>query len=126
MPNTEIQEFAKVLVQQVRDAAVQSSDANLRPNIQHAIAQRWREASRNGIETIAAVMIPDIVDETIFQLLRAIDQGVLTLSYPASSGKTVELAREGRGELAWWYMGSGGWRSMYSAERFADDFSDLK
>ena len=32
----------------------------------------------------------------------------------------------GMGELAGWYMGSDGWRSKYSQQRFIDDFEDLK
>jgi hypothetical protein len=37
----------------------------------------------------------------------------------------VELTEDGLGELAGWYMGSGGWRAMFSRERFVDDFADL-
>ena len=71
------------------------------------------------------MVIPDTVDETVFHLLRAIDQGLLKLSFTAANGKKVDLPTDGLGELAGWYMGSGGWRSLHSKERFVDDFSDL-
>ena len=70
-------------------------------------------------------VIPDCVDEALFCLLRAIDQGVLTLSYTAESGQVVDLSEDGLGELAGRYMGSGGWRQMFSEQRFVDDFADM-
>lgn len=127
MPNLEIEEFAKILVQQVRDAAIKSCDGALRPNAAYPVAKRWKETAVDGtLKPIASVVVPDAVDETIFHLLRAIDQGLLKLSFTAANGKKVDLPADGLGELAGWYMGSGGWRALYSQERFADDFSDLK
>jgi hypothetical protein len=76
--------------------------------------------------TDASVLIPDIVDDTVFQLLRALGQGLLKLSFTSSSGNIVDLAEDGLGELGGWYMGIPGWRSTYSEERFVDDFSVLK
>jgi hypothetical protein len=66
------------------------------------------------------------VDETIFYLLQAIDEGSLRIAYTAGNGKVVDLAAEGLGELSGWFMGSEGWRAKYSKERFNDDFSDLR
>ncbi len=126
MPSAEIEEFAKILVQKVRDSAIRSSDLILRPDVQHAIAKRWREAAGNGVpETFAKMIIPDIVDETMFYLLQAIDQGLLQLSFKASNGKVVDLTNDGLGELAGWYAGRG-WRHRYAEERFADNFPDLQ
>lgn len=127
MPSPEIEEFARILVQQVRDAAIQNSDRCLRPDVTHVVAQRWRAAAVDGkLENIASVLIPDIVDKTVAQVLRAIDDGLLQVSFTALNGKKVDLPKEGLGELTGWYMGSDGWRAMYSRERFVDDFSDLK
>jgi hypothetical protein len=66
------------------------------------------------------MLIPDCVDETLLAFLRAIDQGLLPLSFTAASGETVDLAKEGGGELAGRY---GGWRARYSKERFFDDLA---
>lgn len=127
MPSSEIEEFAKVLVQQVRDAAIQSCDRALRPNATYPVAKRWREAANgDGLRAIADVVIPDAVDEAVFHLLQAIDNGRLKLTFTASNGKRIDLPKDGLGELSGWYMGRGGWRAMYSKERFVDDFSDLK
>jgi hypothetical protein len=78
-----------------------------------------------ALKTVATVVIPVAVDETVFQLLRAIDQGFLKLSPSAENGKIVDLPGDGLGELAGWYVGNGGWRALYSEERFVDFFSDL-
>ncbi|MEX2115123.1 MAG: hypothetical protein WD845_18160 [Pirellulales bacterium] len=122
----EIEEFAKTLMQWARGAAIQSSDMTLRPMVNAPVAKRWKKAaSEMAPEDFARVLIPDIVDDTVFHLLRAIDEGSLQLAYTASNGTVVDLTAEGLGELAGWYMGSDGWRAMYSNERFVDDFSDL-
>jgi hypothetical protein len=90
------------------------------------MAKRWRTAmSDSNSESLARVVIPDVVDETIAQLLLAIDQEVLNLTFKALSGNTIDLPRDGLGELTGCYVGSGGWRAMYSKERFVDDFADL-
>lgn len=125
MPTPEIEELAETLVRVVRDAAVRAADSNLYPLARSPLAVRWRHAaSQDGAEAIVSV-VPDCVDETIFQLLHAIDSGALRLSFTASNGRTVDLAHEGLSELAGWYMGSPGWRGAYSRERFVDDLADL-
>ena len=123
MPTPEIEEFARTLVQQVRDAAIRNCDALLRPQAGSPVARRWKglAAGTSDLRTV----IPDAVDEAVFGILQAIDQGLLRLKYMSSSGREVDLTEEGQGELSGWYMGSGGWRAMYSAERFVDDFDDL-
>lgn len=126
MPLPEIEEFARILIQHVRDEAIASSDRVLKPNATHEVAKRWKEALPNGKqEETAKILIPDIVDDTIFYLLQAIDDGLLNLSFTASNGNTVHLGKEGNSELTGWYMGSGGWRAQYANERFVDDFADL-
>jgi hypothetical protein len=127
MPNFEIEEFAKILIEHVRDNTISNSDRNLRPGARYPVALRWKEEISKGTpDSIVNVIIPDIVDETIFQLLAAIDQELLRLSFTASNAKTVDLSTDGQGELGGWYMGTDGWREKYSQERFVDDFSDLK
>ena len=119
----EIEEFAEALVHHVRDAAVRNCDGLLAPNAGSPVAKRWRQAGGQG--GFPAVIIPDAVDETVFSLLHAIDQGLLRMKFVAGNGREIDLTEEGLGELAGWYMGSGGWRARYSEQRFVDDFADL-
>jgi len=92
MPSREIEEFAKILVKEVRDATIEECDSNFRPDVRDVIAQRWRKALGSGdADRIADVLIPDIVDATISYLLRALDQEMLPLTFKASNGKTVDL-----------------------------------
>ena len=123
MPIAEIEEFAEVLVRRVRDASVQSCDALLEPQANSPVAQRLRQLGATASDL--KVVIPDVVDETVFSLLQAIDQGTLRLKFLSGSGREIDLTEEGLGELSGWYMGSGGWRAMFSKERFVDDFADL-
>jgi hypothetical protein len=122
----EIEEFAKVLVELVRDASIQSNDRALLPTARYALARRWAKAATEETPAnFARVVIPDVVDNTVFYLLQAIDQGSLRLKYTASNGTVVDLSAEGLGELSGWFAGSDGWRELYSNERFVDDLSDL-
>jgi hypothetical protein len=128
MPNPEILEFAKILVQHVRDTAIRSCDQRASGNFKSIVAERWKKAAAGhaNLDSIAKVLIPDIVDDTLFHLLLAIDQEILRLSFTASDGKTIDLPEDGYGELAGWYPGSEGWCEMYSKERFFDFAPDPK
>jgi hypothetical protein len=124
MPRPEIEQFVKILVREVRDAAIRSNDLRLRPDVTHAIAKRWRESAQAGqLEPIAKTLIPDVVDDTIFYLLHAIDEGLLQLSFTDSNGQTVNLNKEGHGELGGWFAGE--WCKKYTKERFIHDFTHL-
>jgi hypothetical protein len=123
VPSPALVEFARTLVQQVRDAAIRNCDALLEPHARSAAARRWK-----GLGAASAdlrVVIPDAVDETVFGVLQAIDQGLLRMKYVCRDGREIDLTEEGQGELSGWYMGSGGWRALFSAERFVDDVADL-
>ena len=126
MASLEIEEFARIIIEQVRDASIRSNDRTLTE--QHVVAKRWKKAATSGSpDVLAKTLIPDVVDDTIFYLLHAIDDGLLKLSFTASNGKTIDLSAEGLSEMAGEYMGSDdGWRAKYAKERFVDDFSDLK
>ena len=116
----EIEEFGQLLIEKVRDAAIRSSDRALKE--EHVVAKRWQAAAGGrSLESFAMVLIPDIIDDTLFYLLHAIDDGSLRIAFTASNGKTIDLSTEGLGELAGWYVGRDAWRSMYSKERFVED-----
>ncbi len=86
---------------------------------------RWQAAIATGRpEEALKAAIPDIVDHTIGQLLAGIDQEVLRLAFTGSNGATVDLPRDGLGELCGWYMGE--WRFKYTKERLVDDFAHLR
>ncbi len=122
MPRRAIEELGILFVRHVRDVAIQSCDMQLLPHSQTAVAKRWRRAAIpfNG-QVPPQVLISDCVDEAIYAFLRAIDQGLLPLSYVSENGETVDLVKEGRGELAARYMAADGWRAKYSKERVNED-----
>lgn len=126
MLKPEVLEFARLLMSQVRDRTVVSCDNLLEPDAENAIAHRWRtKMQRASPQELAETIIPDCLDDTIFHLLHAIDQGALRLLFVASNGTVVDLTTDGESEMAGWYMGTGGWRAHFSKERFVDDFADL-
>jgi hypothetical protein len=123
----EIDEFAKKLMGLVRDASIQSNDMALSPTVKCPVAKRWaRAAKERPTPDYARVLIPDVVDDAIYYLLHAIDDGSIRLAYTASNGTVVDLTEQGLGELAGWYIGSECWRAIYSKERFVDDFADVR
>jgi hypothetical protein len=127
MPSPGIEEFARILVEHVRDASIESCDRRFQANATSPAARRWKEMARSATpEEFRKVLIADIVDDAISSVLYAVDDGHLKISFSASSGKVVDLNSEGPGELAGWYTGSDGWRAMYTKERFVDYVADLK
>jgi hypothetical protein len=103
-----VKEFASDIIRNVRDRAVRNCDMLMA--LKNATA---REA--------LTTLLPDIVDETIFALLDAIDNGVLRLTYASSAGDSIDLTDSALGEMAGWFMGNDGWRNHYCQERFFDD-----
>lgn len=126
MLGPKIEEFAQVLVREVRDRAIASCDNLLDPAANGVVAKRWREASGDdACVDFAKAIIPDCIDNALFYLLNAIDERLLRLLYTANDGSVVDLCTDGEGEMAGWYMASGEWRARYSVQRFVDDFEDL-
>ena len=130
MESSAIEEFGKLLVEKVRDVAIQGCDRTFAPRAQSVVAKRWREAMRHATpESFAKEIIPDIVDEAICGLLWAIDQELLQLSFTASTGETVNLVSVARnyGELCGSYGPgtSSGWVAQHSRQRFSRDLFDL-
>ena len=121
MMQDEIIQFAKLIVQNVRDTTIKGCDGQLSTdNLNSPIAKRWQDAKNKGnIDDFEEMIISDCVDDTIFCLLQAIDQGILNLSFNADNGESVNLSKSGLGELSGWYMGE--WRSKYSKERCSND-----
>jgi hypothetical protein len=123
--NSEILEFARTLIARVRDEAIRSSDIAIQRPAVDPMAKRWQKvADSMSSDELIRIVIADVVDETLFFFLNAIDDGSLSLVYRSSSGATVDLTTEGHGELSGWYLGSDGWRATYSKERFVEDFPD--
>lgn len=118
----ELSEFAEMLVKHVRDRAIQMADVSLRPDSNGPVAKRWRAA---GVKQ-AEIVIPDVVDTTLFALLSAIDEELLHIIFRSREGTPLDLCEDGQAELAGWYMMSEGWRATYSNERFVDDIADVK
>ena len=121
----EVEEFGRVLVREVRDAAIQDCDMARRPTAMGAMAKRWRELAKTSpVKPVAEMLIPDIVDRTLCALLRALDDGKLPLSFTTANGKKVDFAEEGLGELVGWYLGD--WRFDFSSERGIDDAAKFR
>jgi hypothetical protein len=122
----ELAEFAKLLIQHVRDAAIEDCDRLLKPQSLSNVAERWRKAAQSGPVTLAKEAIPDIVDTTLFWLLDAIDEGWLKLTYTAENGKIFELNDCDPGLLGgWMHAGQEGWIREYSKQRWIDDHPEM-
>jgi hypothetical protein len=129
MLTPEVEEFAKLLIERVRDVAIQDCDRILQSEGSTAVAKRWRTSRELSPDEFAKVLISDVVDKTIARLLITIDQELLQLTFTASSGKSVDLTSVATesGELSGWYGGGdGGWCERFSRERYIDDLADLK
>ena len=124
MKNSDIEEFAKLLMRHVRDRAIASCDLLRNPACNSVDAKRWCRHQHSGLtDDLIGEVIPDCVDTALFYLLNAIDEGVLRIYFKANSGSMVDLVETGESELAGWSAmgGKEGWRARFSKERFNDD-----
>ena len=125
MDKKEIREFAKKLIQKVRDNAVRSCDSQLSMTSNSPIAKRWREiVDSNDITKLQKTMIVDCIDDALFHLLDAIDNNQLKMIYLTDNNKRIDLAEEGLGEMSGSYA-SNDWTEQFSSERYSDNFLDL-
>lgn len=116
-----LEEFARVLVEWVRDDAIKGCDMNLRPEAQSLVARTWRNLGAHPADL--AAIIPDIVDATLGFLFRAVDQEMLRLKYVASDGTEIELAKECDEPMVAVYDD---WRNRFSKQRYVDHLAGLK
>jgi hypothetical protein len=118
--------FARVLVEQVRDRAIQCCDSHLK-SPRGLIGKRWHDImQQDNPEVLVNALIPDIVDFALFYLLNSIDQGMLNISV-YKNGNQINLTEEGQEALGGYYLPTGeGWVAKYSKERYFDYFSDIK
>ncbi|NJL76054.1 MAG: hypothetical protein HC892_14575 [Saprospiraceae bacterium] len=118
-------QFAKLLVLHVRDAAIKSCDLRLHSsNMNSPSVKRWRDkiSSINNQEVVEMI-IADCVDETIFWFLKAIDETVFNISFNSAEGESLSFSDFEYGEIAGDYIGE--WRFKFSQERSYNDFEDL-
>jgi hypothetical protein len=112
-----IEAFAKALIEEVRDPAIEECDRNLRD--QSALGRHWREtAARMTTEEALHELLPDVVDATIEQLLYALDDGRISLYFGDEGAARQELVDLGNGELLGWYANESEWLTRYSKRRF--------
>lgn len=128
MSQSELREFGRILVESVRDAAVEACELALRADTKYPKARRWKKAmATSSPEELVRTVALDVVDTTISTLLTAIDRSVLGVKYQAKNGQLIDLACDGMGELCGWYLIiPDGWRARYTKQPYFDDFTDLK
>jgi hypothetical protein len=103
MPSPEIEGFARIPVENVDGASIKTCDRRFQANATSPAAKRWKEMARSATrEESTKVQILDIVDDAISSVLSAVGDGLLKISFSASSGKVSDLNSEGIGELAGW------------------------
>ena len=118
---TELHRFAEMLMRWVRDPSIDSCDTLASRRMFGPTGERWRDwlAEPQAREAMSQ-LIPDIVDEVLFKLLHALDQGDMPLAWRRENGTYVDLYDLGRSEMAGWLVGTGPdcWRARYSSKRW--------
>lgn len=119
--------FAEAVMEKVRDRAIVACDRLASGAMVGPDGIRWSQCAasadaRNAIHEL----IPDVVDQVLFELLNAADNLELPLGWSRPDGSFVGLSDLGSGEMAGWLMGSPGWRHKYSRQRFFDPLSGLR
>jgi hypothetical protein len=116
----ELQRFAQMLMLLVRDQSIRDCDALAARRMGGEDGKRWRDllADRRAREA-AQELIPDIVDQVLFRLLNALDQGDMPVAWQRADGSYVDLYDLGKSEMAGWLVArdAEGWRARHSLQR---------
>ncbi|MFG1954215.1 hypothetical protein [Micromonospora sp. NPDC048830] len=117
----ELARFAELLMRRVRDEAIAACDNLAAGRMSGPDGTRWREATADPAARAAVrELIPDVVDQALFELLNALDNGDLPLGWQRDDGSWADLYDLGRSEMAGWFMVGDGWRAQHSRQRFFD------
>jgi hypothetical protein len=124
----DLQQFAQALIRQVRDRAIDACDHLASGTSSSRRAVQWQSVLQTSDSRAAlTALIPDIVDQVLFELLDRADNDLLPLAWRRNSGDYVPLSDLGHGEMAGWLMmGEGGWLQSFSEKRFNDYIAGLR
>jgi len=125
MSEHDLDTFARLLMQLVRDRALVAIDAYIAGSMRDAQGKRWARLE-GPVKEALHELVPDVVDQVLFELLAAVDEGELPLIWDDPVRGLQRLEEVGMSELAGllWY-GEGDWRDTYSAQRFNDYLADV-
>ena len=112
--NAQIDEFGKKLIEQVRDPAIASREVLENPYSKDPVRMSLNQFDKKCVEQVLDILVPELIDGTLFRLLRSIDGGDIKLLYVADDGQTCDLEADGLAELAGWLNGEDGWIERYS------------
>ena len=127
MSPSELEQFAEQLMRYVRDRAIVALDHQAAGEMQGRSRASWVDLIKDDdARKLVDELIPDAVDQALFELLNALDNEELRLAWYTSDGSCVSLEELGLGEMGGWFMGSGGWRQQFSKERAEDRFKDVQ
>jgi hypothetical protein len=124
----DLRRFAELLVRLVRDQAIAACDRLAAGEVRGPRGEYWQARTADpAARDLASALIPEVVDEVLFQLLDAVDNGQLPIAWRSTEdGSWVSLEELGQGEMAGWVtMGKGGWLDSFSGQRYVDHLGDL-
>jgi hypothetical protein len=127
-PDHDLSQFAELLVRLARDRAIAACDKLAAGGVRGARGEYWQALTADpAARDLVAALIPEVVDEVLFQLLHAVDNGQLPVAWRRTDdGSWVLLEELGHGEMAGWLtMGRGGWLDSFSGQRHVDHLGDL-
>ena len=116
-----LESFGRVLIREVRDVAVEHCDALF--GWRGAPSEHWRAVAQEmSAEDAVRELIPDIVDHTLSDLLSAIDDGRLRISWAPPGSQPEDLTEVGLGELEGCLADTSqdGWLARFAGQRFHD------
>lgn len=125
--NTELRQFAERLIRLVRDRAIKECDQFAAGKVRGTRGDRWRDivTDASAHHTLTA-LIPDIVDQVLFEFLNAVDNDELPLGWRRTDGSFVALEEIGKGEMGGWFMGGEeGWLDDFSTQRFSNPLTGV-
>ncbi len=110
----EIDEFGRKMIELVRDPTIDSAEVLKNKFSKSPARLKLNAYDEKTVQEILDIVLPDVIDDTIFHVLNALDGGGLRMIYQSDSGNACDLDEEGMGELAGWLFGDEGWIKSFS------------
>lgn len=112
--STEIDEFGEKLVRFVRDPVIEAAEVLKNRLSKGPTRQKLNAYDAATVSAVLDIVVPEMVDDTIFHLMRAIDFGDIRLSYRSDADRDFDLEEIGMQELHGWLFGDESWIHRFS------------
>jgi hypothetical protein len=121
-----VERFVHQLIEFVRDKSIHGLDLLASGTMRGPSGQYWNQfISNEQVREAVLALIPDMVDEALFNLIDAVEKELLDIAIRDDDGEYRSLCDLGKSEMAGNYAFARIWIEKYSQQRYVDYNADI-